>query len=310
MVIYQHPLAYLLGVEGQALLRGWAGDYDEAFVQARLAEVRALVNDPFLAGHPGVSVRRGRLEDGYRQWAATYDDEPRNGLFDLDEPVVFSILDGLPVGEALDAACGTGRFASHLVGRGHSVIGVDSSREMLDVARRRVPSAEFLVGTMGELPVDDDSVDVVTCGLALSHVPSLASVMTEFARVLRPGGHVVISDVSAGLVLRGSVVQALGPNGEPGLAPTFRHSTGDYLRAALSAGLQIRAYEEQDISEDESAPGEDTAPRQDGSTTTDQTSLDLGPWSVWPWSLMTLIPEAIKTGEGPVTVVWHLQLAD
>jgi hypothetical protein len=40
-VVYQHPLAYLLGIEGVALLRAWGGDHDREFVQARLAEVRA-----------------------------------------------------------------------------------------------------------------------------------------------------------------------------------------------------------------------------------------------------------------------------
>lgn len=304
-MIYQHPLAYLLGVEGQALLRGWAGDYDEDFVKARLAEVRRLVNDPVLANHPGVNVERGRLDDGYQQWAATYD-EPRNGLFDLDEPTVHAILDELAVGAALDAACGTGRFASHLVARGHQVVGVDGSPDMLDVARRRVPTAEFLLGEVEALPVADDSVDVVTCGLALSHLPSLGAAMLEFARVLRPGGHLVISDVSAGLILRGSVVQALGPAGEPGLVPTFRHSIGDYLQAALSAGLEVRQYEEQFLQDHESAPDDDGS-RSEASGA-ERPVLELGPWGDWPWSLMTLIPEAIKTGEGPMTVVWHLQL--
>jgi hypothetical protein len=41
-MIYQHPLAYLLGLEGIALLRAWAGDFDQDFVDARLAEVHAL----------------------------------------------------------------------------------------------------------------------------------------------------------------------------------------------------------------------------------------------------------------------------
>jgi hypothetical protein len=50
-VIYQHPLAYLLGLEGIALLRGWAGDYDKEFVEARLAEVRRLLDDESLANH-------------------------------------------------------------------------------------------------------------------------------------------------------------------------------------------------------------------------------------------------------------------
>jgi SAM-dependent methyltransferase len=304
-VIYQHPLAWLLGVEGQALLRGWAGDFDEDFVQARLAEVRRLVNDPLLADHPGVDVARGRLSDGYRRWAATYD-EPRNGLFDLDEPVVHAILNAFPGGDALDAACGTGRFAGYLVARGHHVIGIDSSPEMLDVARRRLPSADFRLGEIRELPVNGNSVDVVTCGLALSHLPELGSVMSEFARVLRPGGHLVISDVSPGLILRGSVVQALGPAGEPGLVPTFRHSTGDYLRTALAAGFTVRDYNEQfQAAEQAASEGDPVPPTDEGAERAD---LELGPWNDWPWSLMDLIPEATASGEGPMTIVWHLQL--
>jgi len=44
-VIYQHPLAYLLGLEGIALLRAWAGDFDKDFAEARLAELRALLDN-------------------------------------------------------------------------------------------------------------------------------------------------------------------------------------------------------------------------------------------------------------------------
>ena len=46
-MVYQHPLAYLIGMEGLALLRAWAGDYDydREFVTARLAETRKLLDD-------------------------------------------------------------------------------------------------------------------------------------------------------------------------------------------------------------------------------------------------------------------------
>ena len=44
LVFYQHPLAYLLGVEGIALLRAFAGDYDRDFTEARLSEVRMLLD--------------------------------------------------------------------------------------------------------------------------------------------------------------------------------------------------------------------------------------------------------------------------
>lgn len=44
LMIYQHPLAYLLGLEGVALMRAFAGEYDRAFTEARFAEVRALLD--------------------------------------------------------------------------------------------------------------------------------------------------------------------------------------------------------------------------------------------------------------------------
>lgn len=298
-MIYQQPLAYLLGVEGVALLRAWAGDYDEAFVKARLAEIRRLMDEPLLAGHPGVTVERGTSGTGYAQFSASYD-EPRNGLFDIDEPFVSDVLDGLPTGVALDAACGTGRFAGYLAERGHQVIGVDSSPDMLDVARRRVSTAEFLLGELNELPIADRSVDVVTCGLALSHLPSLGPAMAEFARVLRPGGHLIVSDVHVELILRGSVVQALGPAGEPGLVATFRHSTGDFLRAALSAGLVVRRFEEPWLHDENSDDRPVPEPGQ----------MDPGPWRDWPWTLMWLIPDVIRALGDPILVLWHFELPE
>src|SRR5262245_55410330 len=54
-VIYQHPLAYLLGIEGAALLRACAGDYDQRYVAERLGEVRRLLDNEWLAGHDGIA---------------------------------------------------------------------------------------------------------------------------------------------------------------------------------------------------------------------------------------------------------------
>lgn len=124
---YQHPLAYLLGLEGIALLRAWAGDYDREFVHQRLAEVRRLLDNESLADHPGVIVDRGDTVTGYRQYAPTYD-SAGNGLFPYEEPIVRQILDALPPRIALDAACGTGRYTAYLAARGHRTIGIDSSR--------------------------------------------------------------------------------------------------------------------------------------------------------------------------------------
>lgn len=132
------------------------------------------------------------------------------------------MLEQVPPGTAVDAACGTGRFSEVLARKGHDVVGVDSSPQMLARARQRLPQARFVLGDLQELPVADGSVDVVVCALALSHLPSLEPAMREFARVLRPNGHLVVSDVHHELVARGSVIPALGPGGQPGLVPTYR----------------------------------------------------------------------------------------
>lgn len=296
-VIYQHPLAYLLGLEGLALLRGWAGDFDREFVMARLAEVRRLLNEPALASHPGVDMARRSSEAAYRAWSATYDD-PNNGLFALDEPIVDSIVDTLPVGDALDAACGTGRFSVRLAARGHRVVGVDNSSEMLELARLKAPGADFRVGELDELPLPDGSVDLVVCALALSHVPDLAAVMAQFARVVRPGGHVVIADAHHELVFRGSIVKALGPNGEPGLAETYRHTPGDFLRAALPVGLEVRRCEEPALSSSDSRSQAPPPPPH----------IVVGAPENWPWTLLPLIPAAAQAAWAvPAVIVWDFE---
>jgi ubiquinone/menaquinone biosynthesis C-methylase UbiE len=72
----------------------------------------------------------------------------------------------------------------------------------------------------------------VVCALALEHVPDLAPGLAEFARVLRPGGHLVISDSRTGR----PVVMAL-PDGDFGYLPHRRHLTSEYLAGDARAGL-------------------------------------------------------------------------
>ena len=89
IVIYQDPLAYLLGLEGIALLDAWAGDHDRAFTEARLAEIRRLLDDERLRDR-GVLVEQVSAATVYEQVSAGYDAEAGGGLFATDEPVVRS----------------------------------------------------------------------------------------------------------------------------------------------------------------------------------------------------------------------------
>src|SRR2546425_4271601 len=75
-VIYQHPLAYLLGLEGIALLRAFAGEYDREFTLARIREIRALLDAVDQLGD-GVEETPMTMQEGYALWAPWYD-EPGN----------------------------------------------------------------------------------------------------------------------------------------------------------------------------------------------------------------------------------------
>jgi SAM-dependent methyltransferase len=295
-MVYQHPLAYLLGLEGTALLRAFAGEHDREFADARIAEIRRLLEAEELAG-PGVTAERVGTVPGYRVWSRTYDD-PGNGLFPVEEPFVREVLGPLPAGVALDAACGTGRHTATLVAHGHRTIGVDSSPEMLERARHRVPEADLRQGDLTALPVPDGHVDVVVCALALAHLPGLAPVFREFARVLRPGGHLVLTDVHHELVALGSVPRVRSADGQPGLLPAYRHRAADYLAAALPLGFTVRRCAE---------PG-----RADGDVTERPAGkLEPGAWDDWPWSLAEVLPAAWAAAwQGtPALMAWQFTLA-
>jgi SAM-dependent methyltransferase len=90
---------------------------------------------------------------------------------------------------------------------------------MLAIAAAKVPGAEFSEGDLHQLPLPDQHVDVVVCALALTHVPELVPVLTEFVRVLRPGGHLVISDSRGLLGYFGSPVVKALPGGGFGYLP-------------------------------------------------------------------------------------------
>ncbi|MDN5916453.1 MAG: class I SAM-dependent methyltransferase [Pseudonocardia sp.] len=285
---FEHPQAYLVGIAGLALLRAWAGEHGEDFVRARLDEARQVLAEDEL-DRTAVHVDSVDTVTGYRRWAETYDD-PSNAAFGLEEPAVRAILDGLTPGVALDAACGTGRHAEHLAATGHHVIGIDSSPEMLDHARRKVPSADLRLGTLEQLPLDDASVDLAVCALAFAHLPDPGPAIAELARVLRPGGHLVISDVHHEAVLRGSVPPVL-IDGRPARLRNHRHYPAEFVRPALAHGLRVLDCQEPRLSPPPPQPAAE----------------DPGPWTAWPWSLAAMLPAAVAAANEnvPGVIVWH-----
>ena len=300
--IYQHPLAYLIGVEGVALLRCFAGERDAAVTSARLDDVAHLLAIARELG-PGVSTAPVGTQHGYAAWAPWYD-EPGNQLLDIEGPIVRRILDDLPAGVAVDAACGTGRHSLYLAAQGHRVIGVDSSPDMLAVARAKLPDGDFRAGDLHDLPVGDADADLVVCTLALNHVPDLAPIFVEFARVLRPGGHVVVSDARTLVEGIGRPMRVRDERGHASLMCSWDHRTSAYLAAALPLGFAVRACLE--------PARPDPSERDDDSTVTDPPNAagddPAGPPDIW--ALHAYSPEAVDVAyaDRPVAIIWHFQL--
>jgi SAM-dependent methyltransferase len=112
---------------------------------------------------------------------------------------------------------------------------------MLAVARAKVADADFRIGALEALPMPDACVDLVTCALALTHVPDLKPVMREFVRVLRPGGHVVLSDMHPVAAGTGAIAGFPGADITKGIPYVVNrvHQISDYIAAITAAGLAI-----------------------------------------------------------------------
>ncbi len=101
------------------------------------------------------------------------------------------------LGDVLGVGCGDGWTAGLLKGRCASYTGVDRSEAVVEAARQRAPFGKFVVGEMGALPFQDGSFDHVLVFHALTYVQAAAEPLAEMARVLRPGGELVVLTLAA-----------------------------------------------------------------------------------------------------------------
>jgi ubiquinone/menaquinone biosynthesis methyltransferase len=108
-----------------------------------------------------------------------------------------------PGGAALDVCCGTGDLALELkrsVGEDGRVVGLDFAESMLDIAREKSARAglgiEWVQGNALALPFEDSSFDAATVGFGVRNVVDLEGAVAEMARVVKPGGRVVILEIT------------------------------------------------------------------------------------------------------------------
>jgi demethylmenaquinone methyltransferase/2-methoxy-6-polyprenyl-1,4-benzoquinol methylase len=101
-----------------------------------------------------------------------------------------------PGDRVLDACCGTGELALACVREGGRVTGLDFSEPMLERARRKGDSVEWVAGDVLALPFADAAFDAVTVGFGVRNVPELDRALAELRRVVRPGGRIAILEIT------------------------------------------------------------------------------------------------------------------
>jgi demethylmenaquinone methyltransferase/2-methoxy-6-polyprenyl-1,4-benzoquinol methylase len=101
-----------------------------------------------------------------------------------------------PGDRVLDACCGTGDLAVAARQAGATVTGLDFSEPMLERARKKDPSVEWVQGDLLQLPFEDGAFDAATVGFGVRNVDDLEAALGELRRVLRPGGRLGILEIT------------------------------------------------------------------------------------------------------------------
>ncbi|WP_421708376.1 ArsR/SmtB family transcription factor [Algihabitans sp.] len=171
---------------GDLIARLDSADTQIALDLARLAEVQ--------------SQRAAQAEAYFRRAAGEWDSIRR--LY-IDEAKVEAALQRQlppgPLGEIVDIGTGTGRILGLLAERAERGIGIDTSREMLTVARATLERqglrhVEVRHGDMTQLPLPSSTFDLATLHMVLHYAADPARAIAEAARVLKPGGRLIIVD--------------------------------------------------------------------------------------------------------------------
>jgi demethylmenaquinone methyltransferase / 2-methoxy-6-polyprenyl-1,4-benzoquinol methylase len=101
-----------------------------------------------------------------------------------------------PGSRVLDACCGTGDLALAAEQAGGKVTGADFSERMLERARKKSKSVDWVLADVTALPFADGSFDAVTVGFGIRNVPDLEAGLAELARVLVPGGRIACLEIT------------------------------------------------------------------------------------------------------------------
>jgi len=187
----------------------------------------------------------------YDLWSSTYDAETKNLLVTLDEGMFGSLLSRVQMGgkSVIDVGCGTGRHWHKMLARKPaSLVGYDVSGGMLAHLKRKFPDANVHLARAHSLGhTRPQSSDLVVSTLALSHFSSARAALGEWARVLRAGGEVLLTDFHPSAAAASEITFLYG---RQNVTVRSHFRSLPRIKAAIArSGLELLALEERVIDE-------------------------------------------------------------
>jgi ubiquinone/menaquinone biosynthesis C-methylase UbiE len=202
----EDPDAWSACVTGALPVEQWSDWLDElGFEQIALRP--ALTDDPLSSIQPGIpfsaviqAIKSGEAgsKTYFNQVADQWDEMRQTFFSEAVREQAYAAAQVQPGELAADIGAGTGFISEGLLVRGARVIAVDQSEAMLEVLKEKLGSTGELDCRTGEadaLPVESGSVDAVFANMYLHHVEDPASAIAEMARLLKPGGRLVVTDL-------------------------------------------------------------------------------------------------------------------
>lgn len=133
----------------------------------------------------------GATQDYYDRFSESYERERHHGYHRLIDELELDLVRRYGTGrDVFEAGCGTGLLLRETAAIARSAVGLDLSRGMLGAARRR--GLRVVQGSLTEVPLPSASFDLAYSMKVLPHVPPIRDALAELARLVRPGGHLLL----------------------------------------------------------------------------------------------------------------------
>ena len=183
-----------------------------------------------------------KIKDDYNDWAYQYDNNI-NPTRDLDKTVTKESLSNIDFFKVLELGCGSGKNTEWLITKADKLVGLDFSKNMLDLARNKVKTdkATFINTDLNEnWPVNDNSFDLATINLTLEHIEILDHIFNSLFMKLTQGGKCFVCELHPKKQLAGSKAR-FEENGTEIALDVFYHSELEYIESSETAGFNLIA---------------------------------------------------------------------